>query len=297
MAELLEQVRAGLAAAGDPRRAVSQQAYMKSQMPYHGVTSPGCRAVFTPIFAQLDLSTRERWTDAVHELWRGAEFREERYAAVALTGVRAAEPYQTPQALGLYEEMIVTGAWWDFVDPLASRRVGGLLTRDPEALRPAMLAWSRDRDMWKRRTSILCQLSFKTDTDLELLTACIQPSLGSPEFFLRKAIGWALRQYAWTDPEWVSGYVWRARIRAQSAEPPGGVEECRDYRELTPGCVAVAAGSRRWWLRPTPRTVVNVPSPGTPALRSRFDPCHHHRALRLTTPRTPEPPPFQKSGL
>ena len=66
-----------------------------------------------------------------------------------------------------------------------------------------MLAWSRDRDMWKRRTSIICQLRFKADTDLELLTACIEPSLDSKEFFLRKAIGWALRQYAWVDPDWV----------------------------------------------------------------------------------------------
>src|SRR5262245_43115980 len=70
-----------------------------------------------------------------------------------------------------------------------------------------MLAWSRDRDMWKRRTSIICQLRFKAHTDLDLLAACIEPSLGSSEFFLRKAIGWALRQYAWTDPEWVVGYV------------------------------------------------------------------------------------------
>jgi 3-methyladenine DNA glycosylase AlkD len=103
--------------------------------------------------------------------------------------------------------MIVTGAWWDYVDSLASHQVGGLLLLDPAAIRPRMLAWSRDRDMWKRRTSIICQLRFKADTDLELLAACIQPSLGSKEFFLRKAIGWALRQYAWVDPDWVVGYV------------------------------------------------------------------------------------------
>ncbi len=70
-----------------------------------------------------------------------------------------------------------------------------------------MLAWSRDRDMWKRRTSIICQLRFKENTDLELLQACIEPSLDSKQFFLRKAIGWALRQYAWVDPDWVVSYV------------------------------------------------------------------------------------------
>jgi 3-methyladenine DNA glycosylase AlkD len=70
-----------------------------------------------------------------------------------------------------------------------------------------MLRWSRDKDIWKRRSSIICQLGFKQDTDLDLLYACIEPSLDSDEFFLRKAIGWALRQYAWTDPDEVIRYV------------------------------------------------------------------------------------------
>ena len=67
--------------------------------------------------------------------------------------------------------------------------------------------------MWKRRTAILCQLGSKAHTDLELLYACIEPSLGSQEFFLRKAIGWALRQYAWTDAAEVKRYVRRQRDR------------------------------------------------------------------------------------
>jgi 3-methyladenine DNA glycosylase AlkD len=70
-----------------------------------------------------------------------------------------------------------------------------------------MLAWSRSKDLWKRRTSILCQLGFKAETDLGLLYECIAPSLGSREFFLQKAIGWALRQYAWTDGAEVRRYV------------------------------------------------------------------------------------------
>jgi 3-methyladenine DNA glycosylase AlkD len=81
-----------------------------------------------------------------------------------------------------------------------------------------MLAWSQSSNMWKRRTAILCQLEFKAETDLELLYACIEPSLGSAEFFLRKAIGWALRQYAWTDGPEIKKYVRlnRARLSALS---------------------------------------------------------------------------------
>lgn len=70
-----------------------------------------------------------------------------------------------------------------------------------------MLEWAVDTDMWKRRSAIICQLGAKAETDLDLLEAAIVPSLGSKEFFLRKAIGWALRQYARTDPAWVARYV------------------------------------------------------------------------------------------
>ena len=105
------------------------------------------------------------------------------------------------KALPIYQELIVTGAWWDLVDGVASHRLGELLRRYPEQMKKKMLRWSRDKDMWKRRSAIICQLGFKQDTDLELLYACIEPSIDSEEFFLRKAIGWALRQYAWTDPD------------------------------------------------------------------------------------------------
>ena len=107
----------------------------------------------------------------------------------------------------LYEELIVTGAWWDFVDDIAAHRVGRILKDYPAVMRRKMLAWSQSKDLWKRRTSIICQLGFKSETDLELLYACIEPSLPSKEFFLQKAIGWALRQYAWTDAAEIRRYV------------------------------------------------------------------------------------------
>jgi 3-methyladenine DNA glycosylase AlkD len=112
----------------------------------------------------------------------------------------------------MYEEMIVSGAWWDYVDD-AAHQVGYLLERWPGQIRPRMLQWSRSRDLWKRRTSIICQLRFKGCTDLQLLYACIEPSLESKAFFLRKAIGWALRQYAWTDPNEVVRYVRQHQAR------------------------------------------------------------------------------------
>ena len=116
-------------------------------------------------------------------------------------------------SLPMYEEMIVTGAWWDTVDTLASKRLGEILRNEPAPMRKAMRAWSRGEDMWKRRSAILCQISFKKETDLDLLFDLIEPSIGSKQFFLRKAIGWALRSYAWTDAKPVVAFVNANRAR------------------------------------------------------------------------------------
>ncbi len=147
------------------------------------------------------------WRADVPGIWRGAAFREERYRAIGLTGVRAARGFQTMDAVPMDEEMIVSGAWWDDVDAVATNRLGLILTADPARMKPAMLGWARGENMWKRRSAILCQLSARAATDRHFLEACIAPSLGSKEFFLRKGIGWALRQFARTDPDWVRGYV------------------------------------------------------------------------------------------
>jgi len=103
--------------------------------------------------------------------------------------------------------MIVTGAWWDFVDAIASQSLWAILQNEGEPMKSAMLAWSTDRNMWKRRSAILCQLKAKAGTDRAFLYACVEPSLDSKEFFLRKAIGWALREYGWTDPAEIRRYV------------------------------------------------------------------------------------------
>jgi 3-methyladenine DNA glycosylase AlkD len=210
---LLLRLRRELSHVGDPRRAAGAQAYMKSTMPYHGLSAALLRQTCKRVFADVDLPAREIWRKYVLDLWRGATYREERYAAIALSGDKRAAKFQTPAEMPLYEEIIVTGAWWDYVDDVASHRVGPILRHCPVPMGKKMLAWSKSQNMWKRRTSIICQLGFKQDTDLDLLYACIKPSLDSKEFFLRKAIGWALRQYAWTDPAEVKRYVGRNQDR------------------------------------------------------------------------------------
>jgi 3-methyladenine DNA glycosylase AlkD len=205
---LLTDLRHELARLADPEKAPRMQAYMKSAMPYRGVPVPLIRAVCKTLFADLAFDSRAAWQNQVLAIWRHAKFREERYAALNLCAHKLARPFHEPRAMTMYEEMVVTGAWWDYVDDL-SHRVGEILKAHPRRMKPMMRTWSRCGDLWKRRVSIICQLGFKQDTDLDLLYACIEPSLGSREFFLQKAIGWALRQHAWTDSKEVIRYVKR----------------------------------------------------------------------------------------
>ena len=210
---LVNEVRTALQEAADPVKAPQMQAYMKSSMPYRGVSAPIQRGLWRRIFGEYALMSAEQWRGVALELWRNAAYREERYAAIAFTDLKIYLPCRTMEAIPMFEEMIVTGAWWDFVDAIAGHHLGDVLRADPRRMKPLMRRWSTDEHMWKRRASILCQLGFKRDTDLDLLYACIEPNLGDKDFFIRKAIGWSLRQYAWTDPREVKSYVKSHRDR------------------------------------------------------------------------------------
>jgi len=211
--KLLKKLRAELSKVADSEKAPQMQAYMKSEMPYHGVPSPIFKKVCRALFADTEIPDFESWQNHVLDLWRGAKFREERYGALYLAGMSRAKDYQTIAVMDAYEEMIVTGAWWDYVDDIAIHRVGTVLANDPKPTKRLMLTWSKSADIWKRRTSIICQIGAKEKTDLDFLYKCVESSMDSDEFFLRKAIGWGLRQVAWRDPDEVIRYVKKNRER------------------------------------------------------------------------------------
>ena len=210
-ARLAQLVRSGIAEAADPEKAARMRSYMKSAMPYRGVQSTPLRAVLRGLLAEHRLPDRDAWESCVRDLWDTAEFREERYAAIAVTAHRHYLPYQDPPSLPLYRHLVVSGAWWDYVDPLATRGVGPILASHAEQVTPVIRAWAVDDDLWLRRTAVICQLHREADTDLRLLREVIEPNLAGSrfdrEFFVRKAIGWALRQHARTDPDWVRAFV------------------------------------------------------------------------------------------
>jgi 3-methyladenine DNA glycosylase AlkD len=212
-------VRRGVAGLGDPERAPGMQAYMKSRMPYRGVTSVPLSRFCRDTFDRLRLADEEQWRRAVLLLWDDAEFREERYAATSLVEHRAyREHLLQPHSLDLLRHLVVTGAWWDHVDRV-SHLVGRILLAHRATVTPRLQAWAVDDDLWVRRTAIICQVGLKADVDQDLLRFAITANLdgstrstpaGSTygrEFFVRKAIGWALRDHARVDPGWVGALV------------------------------------------------------------------------------------------
>jgi 3-methyladenine DNA glycosylase AlkD len=215
---LIEQVSQVLARAGDPERAAAQQRYMKATLPYRGVSSPQLKVALRPLLAGIRWADRAAWEATLRELWDAAAFREERYAALALARHRSAREWQDPQSLPLYRHLIVTGGWWDLVDEIAAHLVGGVLAAHRPETTPMMRAWMVDDDLWLRRTSVLCQLRHGDRTDTRLLHDAVAANVEDRSFWLRKAIGWALRQHARTDPAWVRAEVagWGDRMSGLS---------------------------------------------------------------------------------
>ncbi|WP_426978325.1 DNA alkylation repair protein [Pseudarthrobacter sp. O4] len=205
-AELTDAIRSRLRAAADPVRAAGAQAYMKSEMPSLGVRVPEVRRIVKAAAAELPPGPLGELKSTVLELWRGASWREERYAAIDLTGLRLAAGELS--MLPVYEEIIRSGAWWDLVDGV-SHRLCALLQAHREDLTPVLRRWSTDEDFWIRRASITAQLGAKAATDAALLRDVIEANLVDREFFIRKAIGWALRDYSGTEPDWVRTFVER----------------------------------------------------------------------------------------
>jgi 3-methyladenine DNA glycosylase AlkD len=202
-------VRAELVAHADPERAAGQQHYMKSAMPYFGLASPQLTAVLRPLLRDpsLAMQSRDQWESTIRELWDEAAHREEWYAAIALARHRPYRTWVDSDAMPLWERLIRAGAWWDVVDDIATHLVRDTLLAHPEVEGPRLRRWAVSDSLWVRRAAILSQVGAGPRVDRSLLTDVIEPNIADPDFFSRKAIGWALRDHARVDPEWVRRFV------------------------------------------------------------------------------------------
>jgi 3-methyladenine DNA glycosylase AlkD len=207
-AALILDLRAAMAEWADPERADAQRAYMKSTLPFYGIAAPDLRTVLREPLRAHRLASFEDWEVAIRTLWDTAVHREDWYAALAIAEYRWYHDWRADmRALPLFMHMVKAGAWWDVCDEVASRLIGPLLRAHPDEMAPTLVAWASHDHMWIRRVAILSQLKAKDETDTALLRATIEPNLGDRDFFIRKAIGWALREFSKTDPAWVMEFV------------------------------------------------------------------------------------------
>lgn len=198
-------VRTSLRAAADASLAPAQQAYMKSAMPFLGVRVPEVRRLVRALVRELGIDDPDVLALSARELWDDATHREERYAAAALLALR---PLKGDLALVPFHEHVArTGAWWDHVDE-AAHRIADLHDAHPAETATVVVRWSTDQaSFWVRRLAIISQLGRKDRVDLELLAAVLEPNLADREFFIRKAVGWSLREVARLRPDWVRDYA------------------------------------------------------------------------------------------
>ncbi|HRQ84855.1 MAG TPA: DNA alkylation repair protein [Flavobacteriales bacterium] len=197
-------LRAAFHSHAHPANAAAMCAYMKDHFPFFGIKAPERRALqqeHVRLHGMLKL-------DQLPVMARSAFAQPERelhYAAVDLLVKRAKE--LGPEHLPLLEELITTQSWWDTVDALAVHGVGAVLKKHPSAIEEWNERWIKSDDLWLNRTAILFQNRWKEDTDQVLLFVNIDRHAAHTDFFIRKAIGWALREYGKTDPGVVLEFV------------------------------------------------------------------------------------------
>jgi 3-methyladenine DNA glycosylase AlkD len=205
MTDLAARITAELTALADPERAAATAAYLRvaenGTLPLLGVRRPVIRRTARSLAKGR---SPDEVLAAVMTLWETATRREQRYAAQDLLGPRWAR--SRLDLLDLHRHHVVTGAWWDHVDETA-HRIADLVETHPDHLGPVLREWSTGDVMWLRRVAIIGQLGLRDRVDLELLADVIEPNRDDPEFFIRKAIGWALREVARWNPDWVREYV------------------------------------------------------------------------------------------
>jgi 3-methyladenine DNA glycosylase AlkD len=206
---VLERLTTTYGAAADPRRAVAMRAYMKDVAPFLGLTTPVRRALSRTVVEGLPRPGEADCTAVALRCWERPE-REYQYFAVDY--LRRHVRHCSSGFLPVARHLVTTVPWWDTVDPLAAHVVGALVAADPGTA-AAMDDWIDDDDPWLVRTALLHQLRHKERTDTRrLFDHCLRRS-GHQDFFVRKAIGWCLREYAKTDPDAVRAFLAREQGR------------------------------------------------------------------------------------
>lgn len=194
----------GLERISNEEIASGQAAYMRNQFAFFGVKTPERKTIQKELFQTFLLPPIEELDEVIQFLWDQPQ-RELQHSAMDLV-----DKYRRRfrrEDLSLLEYMVSHKQWWDTIDTVATKLMGSYFKMYPDERLPTVKRWLKGDDFWLHRCGILFQLKYKRDTDTDLLATAILPVRQSNEFFIQKAIGWVLREYRKTNPEWVDAFL------------------------------------------------------------------------------------------
>jgi len=197
----------------DSERAFQMKRYMKDLFPFFGIQANPRRAICSQFLKDYGLPDKTVLFEMVKLLWEKDEREFHHF------GAELAYKFKSnieEEDLEFYQWMIVHKSWWDTVDFISSNLVGNYFQKYPQQTHQVMQKWQNSGNMWLQRTTLIFQLKYKGKTDVNLLTKQILSLKDSKEFFIRKAIGWALREYSKTNPDWVKEFVGKTTMSGLS---------------------------------------------------------------------------------
>ncbi|MCF7805393.1 MAG: DNA alkylation repair protein [Candidatus Marinimicrobia bacterium] len=187
----------------DPEKAKPMQAYMKTDQPFYGIQAKPRREIFRKAKRKFPIDSREEWEQVGRQLWTG-EHREEMY--MALEVAERYKQFRDEEAMPLFEYLAETAPHWDTLDWIAGKLISSLILAHRE-FESKLREWRESENLWMRRASLLAHLKHKEETNTELLAKSVLLLAHEDEFFIRKAIGWVLRDYSYANPDWVQEFV------------------------------------------------------------------------------------------
>ena len=212
MHPFIEDLQVQFRKSADKEKAIAAKAYLRDQFECFGIPAP-LRREICKNHMKKELPDYGSLSEITKELWQLPQ-REFQYFAVEL--IAAQKKQWKDEIIDLFEYLIIHKSWWDTVDHIASELTGPYFKQFPQHTKHITGKWNQSNNIWLQRSSIMFQKSYKKQTDVELLSAYILRLLDSKEFFVQKAIGWSLREYSKTNPQWVKSFVKKHPLTAFS---------------------------------------------------------------------------------
>ena len=206
--DVIEFVQTRFEDMADPEKAIPMASYMKTEMPFYGIQKSDRVHVNRELKKKYPPKNRRQYHFVIRALWK-LPHREEKYTAIEYA--KQSDEYISMESLSLFELMIRQGRWWDLVDDIAIKLVGRILYKDRLKMKPVLDRWVLDEEMWIRRSALISQILHKDQTDEDQLFRYCQKLMDEKEFFIRKAIGWALRDYSKTNEDSVRKFLSKNR--------------------------------------------------------------------------------------